>query len=112
LKSSTNPFGPSFPETITVSGIHPTLGLDIRHDVDRQRCQLVAMTPGTPSHRLPQWKSLLRHAFLLYVDSTAVYTISDVQQEISLARQAAQTSGIVVFTKDEAKNSLSDVGLP
>jgi hypothetical protein len=27
--SSTYPFGPSFPETITVSGIHRTLGLDI-----------------------------------------------------------------------------------
>jgi hypothetical protein len=25
------------PETISVSGIHPTLGLDIRHDMDRQR---------------------------------------------------------------------------
>jgi hypothetical protein len=83
---STNPFGPSFPETIAVSGIHPTLGLDIQHDVDRQRCQLVAMKPGTPSHLLPQWKSRLRHAFLLSVDSTAVHTISDVQQTISLAR--------------------------
>jgi hypothetical protein len=42
----------------------------------------------------------------------AVQTISDVHQEISLARQAAQTSVIIVFTKDEAKNILSDVGLP
>jgi hypothetical protein len=109
---STDPFGPSFPEKITVSGIHPTLGLDNRHDVDRQRCQMVAMTPGTPSHRLPQWKSRLRHAFLLSVDSTAVHTILDVQQAIALSRQAAQTSVIVLFAKDEAKNILSDVGLP
>jgi hypothetical protein len=109
---STDPFGPSFPETITVSGIHPNLGIDIRHDVDRQRCQLVAMTPGTPSYRLPQWKFRLRHAFLLSVDSTAVHIILYVQQAIALARQAAQTSVIVVFTKDEAKNSLSAVGLP
>jgi hypothetical protein len=107
----TDPFGPSFPETRTVSGIHPTLGLDIQQDVDRQRYQLVAMTPGTPTHRLPQWKLCLRRAFLLSVDSNAKHTILDVQQEISLARQAAQTSIIVVFTKDEAKNSLSAVGL-
>jgi hypothetical protein len=46
------------------------------------------------------------------VDSTAVHTISDVQEAIALARQAAQTSVIVVFTKDEAKHGLSDVGLP
>jgi hypothetical protein len=70
------------------------------------------MTPDTPSHRLPQWKSRLCHTFLLSVDSTAVYTILDVQQAIALARQSAQTSVIVVFTKDEATNSLSAVGLP
>jgi hypothetical protein len=109
---STDPFGPSFPETIPVSGIHPSLGLDIRHDMDRQLCQLVAMTPGTPSHQLPQWKSRLRHAFLLSVDTAAVHTISDVHKAIALARQAAQTSIVIVFTKDEAKNTLSAVGLP
>jgi hypothetical protein len=109
---STDPFGPSFPGTIMVSGIYPTLGLTIRHDLDRQRCLLVAMTPGTPSHRLPQWKPCLRQAFLLSVDSTSVHRISAVHQEISLAHQAAQTSVVVVFTSDEDKNSLSAVGLP
>jgi hypothetical protein len=108
----TDPFGPSLPETIPVSGIHPSIGLEIRHDMDRQRCQLVAMMPGTPSHRLPQWKSRLRHAFLLSFDTTAVHTTSDVHQAIALARQAAQTYVVIVFTKDEAKNNLSAVGLP
>jgi hypothetical protein len=70
------------------------------------------MTPGTSSHRLHQWKSRLRHAFLLSVETTAVHTISDDHQEIALALQTAQTSVVIVFTKDEAKNSLSAVGLP
>jgi hypothetical protein len=109
---STDPFGPSFPETIYVSGIHPTLGIDIRHDMDRQRCQLVAMTPGKPSHLLPQWKLHLCHAFLLSVDTTAVYTILDVHQEIALVLQAAHTYVIIVFAKDDANNSLYGVGLP
>jgi hypothetical protein len=69
------------------------------------------MTPDTPSRRLPQWKLRLRRAFLLSVDTTAVHTISDVHQEISLARQAAQTYVVIVFVKDEAKNSLYSVGL-
>jgi hypothetical protein len=47
---STDPFGPSFLETIIVSGIHCTLGLDLHFDVDRHCCQLVKMEPGTPSH--------------------------------------------------------------
>jgi hypothetical protein len=80
--------------------------------MDHQRCQLVAMTPGTPSYRLHQCKSRLRHAFLLSVDTTDVHTISDVHQAIALARQAAQTSVVIVITKDKAKNSLSAVGLP
>jgi hypothetical protein len=59
---STDPFGPSFPETIIVSGIHPTLGLDLQYDVDQHHCQLVKMDPGKPSHRLSQWKSCLCYA--------------------------------------------------
>jgi hypothetical protein len=47
---STDPLRPSFPETIVVSGIHPTLGLDLQYDVDRHRCQIIKMEPGTPSH--------------------------------------------------------------
>jgi hypothetical protein len=109
---SKDPFGPLFPETISVSGIHPCLGLELLHAMDRQRCQLVVMTPGTPSHQLHQWKSRLRHAFLLSVYTIDVHTTSDVHQAFSLARQAAQTSVVILFTKDEAKNSLSAVGLP
>jgi hypothetical protein len=41
-----------------------------------------------------------------------VHTTSDVHQSISLARQAAQTYVVIVFTKDEANNTLSAVGLP
>jgi hypothetical protein len=70
------------------------------------------MTPGTPSHRLHQWKLRLRHTFLLSVDTTALHTISDVHQAIALARQDVQTSVLIVFTNDDAKNSLSAVGLP
>jgi hypothetical protein len=41
---STNPFGQFFPETIIISGIHPTLNLVLHYDVDRHRCQLIKMT--------------------------------------------------------------------
>jgi hypothetical protein len=47
---STDPFGASFSETIGVSVIHPTLGLDLQYDVDRHRYQLVKIDLGTPSH--------------------------------------------------------------
>jgi hypothetical protein len=109
---SSDPFGSSFPETILLSGIHPTIGLDIQNGVDRHRFQLVTMVSGTPSHWLPQCKSRLRHAFLLSVNQTPVDTISDICGAIAQARQTSQPSIVVVFTKGEATNNVSNVGLP
>jgi hypothetical protein len=109
---STDPFGQSFPETIIVSGIHPTLSLVLHYDVDRHRCQLIKMDLGTPSHRLPQWKSRLRYAYILSVDTMSVRTIADIGLVISEARAAGRQSIVVVFTKDDAPNCLSAVGLP
>jgi hypothetical protein len=109
---STDPFGQSFPETIIVSGIHPTLGLVLHYDVDRHRCQLIKMYLGTPSHRLPKWKSRLRSAYILSIDTMSVHAIADIGRVISEARAAGRTSIVVLFTKDDAMNCLSAVGFP
>jgi hypothetical protein len=109
---STDPFGPYFPETIAVSGIHLTLGLDLQYDDDQHRCQLVKIDPGTPSHRLSQWRSHLRYEYILSVDMMSVHTIADVRLVIAEARSADRKSIIVAFTKDDAPNFLSAVGLP
>jgi hypothetical protein len=108
----TFPFGPYFPETILVSGIHPTLGLDLNYDINRHHCQLISMAPGTPSHRLFQWKSCLRYAYILSLNTMYVHTLADVRLIISEARLAKSTSGIITFTKYDAQNCLSAVGLP
>jgi hypothetical protein len=105
---STDPFGPSFSETILVSGIHPTLGLDLHCGVDRHRCQLVNMYPSTPSHRLFQWKSRLQSA----IDTMSVQTVADVRLIIYEARLSKSTSVIIAFTKYDAPNCLSAVGFP
>jgi hypothetical protein len=109
---SNDPFGQSFPEKIIVSGIHPTLGLVLHYDVDRHRCQLIKMDLGTPSHRLSQWKYRLRSAYILSIDTMSVHTIADIGIVIYEARAAGRTSIVVVFTKDDAPNCLSAVGLP
>jgi hypothetical protein len=83
---STNPFGPYFPETMVVSGIHPTLGLDLQYNANRHHCQLLKMNPGTPSHRLSQWKYHLRYAYILSIDTMPIHTINDVRLIISEAR--------------------------
>jgi hypothetical protein len=89
---STDPFVPSFPETILVSGIHPTLGLDLHYDIDRHRCQLISMDPGTPSHRLFQWKSHLWYAYVLSIDTMYIHTVAGVRLVTSEARSSKRTS--------------------
>jgi hypothetical protein len=109
---SGDPFGQSFPETINVSGIHPTLGLVLHYYVDRHHCQLLKMDLGTPSHRLPQWKSRLRSAYIFPIYTMSVHTIADIDLVISAARAVGRPYIVVVFTKDDAPNCLSAVGLP
>jgi hypothetical protein len=109
---STNPFGKSFPETIIIYGINPTLGLVLHYDIDRHRYQLIKMDLDTPSHCLPQWKSHLRSAYILPIDTMSVHTIVDIGLVISEARAAGRPSIAVLFTKDDAPNCLSTVGLP
>jgi hypothetical protein len=69
------------------------------------------MDLGTPSHRLPQWKYRLRSAYILSIDTMSVHAIADIGLVISEARAAGRTSIVVVFTKDDAPNCLSAVGL-
>jgi hypothetical protein len=109
---SSDPFGQSFTETISVSGIHLTLVIVLHYDVNRHCCQLIKMDLGTPSHRLPQWKSRLRSAYIFSIDTMSIHTIVDIDLVISAARVARRPSIVVVFTKDDAPNCLSTVGLP
>jgi hypothetical protein len=68
----TDPFGSSFRETIFLSCIHPTLGLDLHYDVDHRRCQLIKMDHGTPLHRMSQWKSCFIFACIISIDTMSV----------------------------------------
>jgi hypothetical protein len=80
---STDTFGPLFPKTIIVSGIHLTLGLDLHNDVGRYRCQLVKMDPCTPLHRLPQWKSHIQYTYILSINTMSIHTVDNVCLVIS-----------------------------
>jgi hypothetical protein len=108
----TDPFGPLFPETILVSGIHSMLILDLHYDIHRHLWLLVTVDPGTPSYRLFQWKSHLRSAYILYIDTAYVHTIADVRLVIYEALSSRISSVVIAFTKDDAQNCISAAGLP
>jgi dUTP pyrophosphatase len=52
---------------ITVKGDHPMLGLNLTPCTARNRLRLIYMHPGTPSSRLPKWRSVLRNSYLLTI---------------------------------------------
>jgi hypothetical protein len=106
---STDTFVSSFPEMIFVYWIHLTLGINPHYDVDRQRCQLITMDHGPPSYILSQWKSRLRSAYILSIDTVSIHTIANVILIISEAR-LANKHVIVAFTKDDALSCLLVVG--
>jgi hypothetical protein len=60
------------------------------------------MDPGTPAHRLYQWKYTLRYAYILSIDTISVQTIADVCLVIAGAHPANKKLIIVAFTKDDA----------
>ena len=57
LEFSCDPFGPSFDEPISLSGPHPTAGLDLIADAARGHPRLRTCLTSSPAARIPCWRS-------------------------------------------------------
>jgi hypothetical protein len=93
LEFSCDPFGPSFDEPVSLSGLHPTAGLDLVDDNARGHPYLRACLPSTPAEKLLRWRSRIRHAFLIAIDGVPVHTIDVVQQAITAIRPTPRHQG-------------------
>ena len=112
IELSGNPFGPSFIESIPLSGIHPTAGLELQLDSLRGRLRLLGCLPGTPAARISRWRSRLRFAYILSVNAIQILTLTDFEQTIATLRSTKSTTCDVCLTFDEIRNNLSASGLP
>jgi hypothetical protein len=112
LEFSCDPFGPSFDEPVSLSGIHPTAGLDLLPDAARGHLRLRACLTATPAARILRWRSRIRHAFLIAIDGNPVHTIEDVQKAIATLRQTTQHTARFTFTHDEIRTNLTAEGVP
>jgi hypothetical protein len=73
-----DPFGPSFDEPINIQGSHATADFLLLYDIDQGRCQITAaMQPGTPANHIHTWKSRLRGAYILRINTHDVTSILD-----------------------------------
>ena len=107
---SSNPFGPSIDIPIRVRGNNATLGLNLYLDDDTKTLKLRDMTPSTPAHRVPRWRSTLRHSILVAVDDVPVNTVDDVVKHVSSHREVKEM--IFTFIPQEHVTSTPDQSIP
>ena len=111
---SPSPYEDSFEEEIDLrrwtASTHPTAGMDFK-DVNG-RLIITTMTPGTPSHRIPRWKSRLRHAWLINIDGQPVSTVEQVQQLLAMLTSQGNSSCRLLFAKSHFAHGLTNQGIP
>ena len=93
---STDPYNNHLTHSVSTSGTHKTLGLDLRCDDLTGRLQLSICIPGTPAARITKWRSQLQKSSILTVDGKHVSTILDVENAV----KEAQTKQVATIDID------------
>ena len=74
---SDNIDGPHLTVTSKVRGNDPLLGLELDEQTSENRLILLNCRAGTPTAKIPRWRSQLRGAYLRSIDGTPVATIEE-----------------------------------
>jgi len=79
---STHPYGPTITMECKLKGNHPTLGIELDETSMKGRVMLVSCKKGTPSARIPKWRSQLRGAIIRSINGNQIQTIEDVTRTV------------------------------
>mmetsp|Transcript_27281 Transcript_27281/g.38576 ORF Transcript_27281/g.38576 Transcript_27281/m.38576 type:complete len:214 (-) Transcript_27281:315-956(-) len=109
---SGDPFGPSFMELIELDKLHPTSGFIFHFDKYRQRLHLLNCAKGTTAHQITRWRSRLRHAYLLAINSVHIDTKQTLVTQIDTLRQSNNPHAVLTFTFDIVHNNETASGIP
>ena len=78
IEMSNNPYDNELQHNIIINGKHKTLGLIIKMCPIRQLPKLTRCLPGTPSARIPKWRSTLCNSYILTMNGKPVQTTDDI----------------------------------
>jgi dUTP pyrophosphatase len=83
---SGDPFHHCIDIKLDIKGVHPTLGI-LAQPVEpyHHQLQLIDMAKGTPGHKIPRWRSILKRAIILSVDQHNVRNTSELEKFIAKA---------------------------
>jgi hypothetical protein len=70
------------------------------------------MAPGTPSARIPRWRTQLRGAWLIAIDGTNISTLTDAQSIFRCLSNANSRGCTLLFSHPEITPDISLSGLP
>ena len=98
---SCDPYGPTTTVSINVTGVHPTLGLQIDSNTTPGRLVLLNCLKGTPSAKIKRWRSNLRNGNILEIDGEIVSTIKKMEDIIAEARRQQQSEINITIATEE-----------
>lgn len=112
LYLSLDPFDKTLSIQIQVKGDHPTLGMQLSQCQARNRLQLTNMALSTPGSRIPKWRSLLRHAYLITFHNQPIHNIVDLESAVQTARKTGLITATCTFAVDKSYGIHPHQGIP
>ena len=91
---SNNPYGPTLEIVCKLKGNHCTLGMELDDESMTNRIILLNCKKGTPSARVPKWRSQLRGAMLAAIDGIEVTSIADVVRTLDKIKFQSSTKKV------------------
>ncbi len=111
---SPNPYHAAFEETLDLRWLDtdhiPTGGMNLVPIDDR--LFLDSISRSTPAARIPRWRSRIKHAWLIKVNDTPVFSTADVTAAITALIHAKAKSCQLLFSHPEIKHGLTNDGIP
>ena len=86
IEFSSDPYDFKTHRDVEIKGSHPTLGLKINQCPKRNLPQLQLCCASTPAAKLHNWRSELKHSYILQVNDIPVTTINDIENIIQKCR--------------------------
>ena len=97
IELCTNKNGPTIQIDLKIKGKHKTLGLIVDDKSYMNSVILKHCQKGTPSARIPKWRSTLREATIHSVNDTRILTAVDLEKAIQAAKSSNATSITIEF---------------
>ena len=70
------------------------------------------MSPSTPAHKIPRWRSTLRQAILIAINDDVIDSIQQVENIVTQAKKEGTKTLTFIFQPKENVNFKKDTGIP